>query len=65
MPIWVWVLIFYLGYEDVYNIFKGYWYIPVIIILSIYGGLKATGTTHLPGQIYLLAKNAVKLNWKN
>jgi len=61
MPIWVWILVLYLGYEDVYRLFRGYWYIPVILGMSIYGTLKATGTTHLPGQIINIVKNAIKL----
>jgi len=61
MPIWIWILILYLGYDDVYRIFKGYWYIPVILAMSIYGTLKATGSTHLPVQIFNVAKNFIKL----
>lgn len=65
MPIWVWILIIFLGYDDVYTILKGHWYLPVIIILSIYGVLKATGTTHLPEQIYSIAKNAIKIKFNS
>jgi len=61
MSIWVWLLILYIGYEDVYRMFRGYWYIPVILAMSIYGTLKATGTTHLPSQIFNLVKNFIKL----
>jgi len=61
MPIWIWIFIFYVGYEDVIRMFKGYWYIPVILAMSIYGTLKATGTTHIPGQIINIIKNFIKL----
>lgn len=60
MPIWVWILIFYLGYEDVLLFFKGYWYIPVILTLSIYGTLKALNMEHIPKQIIDQAKVLLK-----
>jgi hypothetical protein len=52
MPLWVWVIILYVGYEDVYSFFRGYWYIPVILALTIYGTLKALHMEHLPKQLF-------------
>lgn len=61
MPIWVWVLILYVGYEDVLSFFRGYWYIPVILILTVYGTLKALHMEHLPRQIFEQGKAFLKI----
>lgn len=61
MPIWVWILIFYVGYEDVYSFFRGYWYIPVILVISIYGTLKALNMEHMPLQIFNQIKTVLKI----
>jgi hypothetical protein len=59
VPIWAWFLIIYLGYEDVMNMVSSYWIIPVILLLSLYGVLSATGMGHLPNTIFNSLKNTV------
>jgi hypothetical protein len=61
MPIWVWIIIFYVGYEDVLSFFRGYWYIPVILVLTVYGTLKALHMEHLPKQLFDQLNTILKL----
>jgi hypothetical protein len=48
MPWFIWILIFYLGYEDVIRLAQSYWIIPVIISFAGYGILSMMGMGHLP-----------------
>jgi len=61
MPLWVWIIILYVGYEDVLLFFKGYWYIPVILVLTVYGTLKALHMEHLPKQLFDQLKTILKV----
>jgi len=39
IPWWGWVLIVYLGYDDVLRLVMSYWIIPVLLLFSAYGAL--------------------------
>ena len=65
VPLWAWILILYLGYEDVYKFISSYWIIPLIILLSAYGILSAMGMGHIPKLIINLIKNTLLPKWAN
>jgi hypothetical protein len=64
MPWWAWLIIAYLGYEDIYRLLSGYSIIIAIIILAAYGVLKATGMSHMPVSMINMVYNTVLSNKK-
>jgi hypothetical protein len=60
MPWFVWILIIYLGYEDVIKIAQSYWIIPVILLFSGYGVLNVMGMGHIPQTFFNILSTTVR-----
>jgi len=61
LPWWGWALILYLGYDDFFRFIGSYWFIPVILILALYGSLYAIGLGAFPRRlIYMVYDKIIK-----
>lgn len=59
IPLWAWILIIYLGYDNVLDFINSYWIIPVILLVAAYGTLHALGMGHIPRMIFGLISNTI------
>lgn len=56
VPLWAWIILIYLGYDDVWKMLTGYWLIPMILLVGGYGVLHLLGLGHLPFMIINILK---------
>jgi hypothetical protein len=59
IPLWAWILLFYVGYQDIWKMLTGYWLIPIIIMAAIYGILQMLGLGKTPLIFFNMIKNQI------
>ena len=59
IPIWAWILLIYVSYQDIWKMVTGYWLIPMIIIAALYGILNMLGLGKAPLMIINMIKNQI------
>ena len=59
IPLWAWILLFYVGYQDIWKMVTGYWLIPIIIMAAIYGILQMLGLGKTPLIFFNMIKNQI------
>ena len=60
IPFLAWILLFYIGYKDMWRMFTGYGLIILIILAGIFSILKMVGLGSAPMMIINLIKNQIK-----
>ena len=60
IPFLAWILLFYIGYKDMWRMFTGYGLIILIILVGIFSILKMVGLGSAPMMIINLIKNQIK-----
>jgi hypothetical protein len=59
IPLWAWILLIYVSYQDIWKMINGYWLIPIIIFAAMYGILQMLGLGKTPFMIINMIKNQI------
>ncbi len=59
IPLWAWILLIYVSYQDIWKMITGYWLIPIIIFAAMYGILQMLGLGKTPFMIINMIKNQI------
>jgi hypothetical protein len=59
IPLWAWILLFYVGYRDVWKMFTGHWLLILLFTMGTYALLKMLGLGSAPKMIYNMIKSQI------
>ena len=61
IPLWAWILLIYVGYNDIWKMFTGYWLILLLFGSGVFALLRMVGLGGAPMMIINMIKNQIKL----
>ena len=61
IPLWAWILLIYVGYNDIWKMFTGYWLILLLFGSGVFALLRMVGLGGAPMMIINMFKNQIKL----
>jgi len=61
IPLWAWLLLIYVSYQDIYNLITGHAIIYIIIIAGLFGVLNFLGLGKVPFMVFNMIITQIKL----
>ena len=61
IPLWAWILLFYVGYKDIWKLLTGHWLIIILLLSGIYALLRMVGLGSAPMMIINIIKDQIKM----